>query len=92
MLSVFCRMGVPNSILTNQGAQFIGNLMQQLCKKLEIKIAPYHPQTNGNLERWHGTLVPMLKKSLEYKLERAKQIECALFTCRSALQGIAPLK
>ena len=87
LVDIFCRTGVPKKILTYQGTQFVGHLMQQLCKKLKVKklqTTTYHPQTNGCLERWHGTLVPMLKKSLENKLDWAKQLKYALFACGSA--------
>ena len=55
----------------------MGKLNQQLCRRLQIeklKTSAYHPQTNGCLERWHGTLVPMIKKSIENKLNWEKQI------------------
>ena len=41
-------------------------------------------QSNGCLERWHGTLVPMFKKSLEHRLEWPKKIKFALYACRAA--------
>lgn len=44
----------------------------------------YHPQTNGCLERWHGTLNPVIKKSIESKKDWEKQIKYALFAYRSA--------
>ena len=64
MVEIFSRTGVPQKMLTDQGSQFVGHLNQQLCKKLNIdKIQT----SNGCLERWHGTLNPMIKKSIESK-------------------------
>ena len=63
MAEVFSRIGVPRQLLTDQGSQFVGKMVQQLCRKLNIEklqTTPYHPQSNVCLERWHGTVVPML--------------------------------
>ncbi len=40
---------------------FAGHGLQSVCKMLEIEsitTTPYHPQSNGAVERFHGTLVP----------------------------------
>ena len=87
MAEVFSRIGVPRQLLTDQGSQFVGKMVQQLCRKLNIEklqTTPYHPQSNGCLERWHGTVVPMLKRCLEDKLDWSKQLKYALFACRCA--------
>lgn len=39
--------------------------MREMCVMLDIKqicTSPYHPQTDGCLERWHGSLKGMLRK------------------------------
>ena len=87
MVEIFSRTGVPQKMLTDQGSQFVGHLNQQLCKKLNIekvRTSAYHPQTNGCLERWHGTLNPMIKKSIQSKKDWEKQLKYALFAYRSA--------
>ena len=64
ILEVWSRTGVPREVLTDQGSQFTSKLMAQLCNKLmvkQVRMSPYHPQSNGALERFHGTLVPMVK-------------------------------
>ena len=61
MMEIFCRLGVPTKLLADQGSQFIGHLMKQLCKKMnieKIRTSAYHPEINGFLERWHGILTP----------------------------------
>ena len=63
MMEIFCRLGVPRKLLTDQGSQFAGHLMKELCKKMnneKIRTSAYHPETNGYLKRWHGTLTPMI--------------------------------
>uniref|UniRef100_A0ABD2WXN6 RNA-directed DNA polymerase n=1 Tax=Trichogramma kaykai TaxID=54128 RepID=A0ABD2WXN6_9HYME len=50
------RYGVPETITTDQGAQFEHELFRSLCKLLGInktRTTGYHPQSNGILERWH---------------------------------------
>ena len=58
--------------------------MSDLCKKLQIdkvQTSPYHPQTNGCLETWHGTLNNMIKKCMTCKLiGQGKSNMCSLLT------------
>jgi len=65
LLDIFARNGVLDTLLSNQGTQFMSILTTTLRERLGIKqlrTTPYHPQTNGSVERLHGTLVPMLRK------------------------------
>lgn len=58
------RFGPPIKIITDQGRQFESQLYQALAAVMGIEKArssPYHPQTNGKLERWHRTLKAALK-------------------------------
>ena len=87
MMEVFSRTGIPLQLLTDQGRQFVGALMDKLCRDLRIdklQCAPYHPETNGAVERMHGTLGPMLTKASQMGLDWVEQIPFALFALRSA--------
>lgn len=56
--------GIPKSILTDQGTNFTAELFKKTCDFLKIKqiwSSPYHPQTQGALERSHSTLKEYLK-------------------------------
>ena len=67
LMDLFSRHGVPREILTNQGTNFMSELLQELHKLLRIKsirTSPYHPQTDGLVERFNQTLKQMLKKVL----------------------------
>jgi len=58
-------LGCPLQILTDQGPNFESNLFQQLCRLMcvdKIRTTPYKPSTNGNIERFHGTMHSMLAK------------------------------
>ncbi|KAL0860200.1 hypothetical protein ABMA27_010507 [Loxostege sticticalis] len=56
--------GIPKTILTDQGTNFTAELFKKTCAFLKIKqlwSSPYHPQTQGALERSHSTLKEYLK-------------------------------
>jgi transposase InsO family protein len=47
------RFGVPNSIITDNGSQFIGRKFLEFCDKHHIRVdlaAVSHPHTNGQVE------------------------------------------
>lgn len=56
--------GIPRMILTDLGTCFTSDLFKQVTEIFKIKplfSTPYHPQTNGALERSHATLKEYLK-------------------------------
>ncbi|KAL4135986.1 hypothetical protein QTP88_007560 [Uroleucon formosanum] len=59
-----CQHGIPEIILTDCGTKFLSKLFKECCKLLEIEklnTTPYHPQTNGSLERSYRTLAEYLR-------------------------------
>ena len=55
--------GVPSQLITDNGTHFKNGLFQCLSKILGFKhilSTPYHPQTNGQTERWNATMRPKL--------------------------------
>ena len=61
----FCKYGVPTVILSDQGSHFRNQLMsniQNLIGYNHIYSTPYHPQTNGIVERFNSTFVPQISK------------------------------
>jgi hypothetical protein len=55
--------GVPSQLLTDNGTHFKNKLFQCLSNILgfeHILSTPYHPQTNGQTERWNATMRPKL--------------------------------
>ena len=67
VLDICCRFGVPKEIFTDRGSHFVNSLLKTVHKKLGIRhitTTPYHPQTDGMVERFNGTLKSMLKCSL----------------------------
>ena len=52
--NVFRLHGLPSSIISDRGPQFISTVWKSFCKRLRIKVSlstAYHPQTDGQSER-----------------------------------------
>ena len=65
---VICRYGVPSVLHSDQGSNFTSEVMKEVCSLLGIKrtqTSAYHPQGNGQTERFNRTLEAMLAKSVE---------------------------
>ena len=87
MMDMFSRTGIPLQLVTDQGAQFVGSVVTQLCSNLhieKIRTTPYHPEGNGVVERMHGTLGAMLTKASSEGLDWVGQVTFALFALRAA--------
>ena len=55
--------GWPEKILTDQGQCFEAEIIKSLCKEAKIekiRTCPYHPQGNGQVERFNKTLLNMI--------------------------------
>lgn len=55
-LKYACTFGFPKAILTDQDPVFTSTMFREVNKLFKTKhkmISPYHPQTNGSLERSH---------------------------------------
>ena len=64
LIKLFARVGIPQEILTDQGSNFTSQLLAELYNRLNIKpiqTSPYHPQTDGLVERFNRTLKAMLQ-------------------------------
>ena len=64
-MELFSRHGIPREILTDQGINFTSSLLQELYKMLgvtSLRTMPYHPQTDGLVERFNKTLKQMLRR------------------------------
>ena len=62
---IFCRFGICTTLLTDQGTHFNNHLMralQQLLGYNHILSTPYHPQTNGVVERFNASMVVQVSK------------------------------
>ncbi|KAK3100248.1 hypothetical protein FSP39_016927 [Pinctada imbricata] len=60
---VITRFGVPSIIHSDQGSQYKSKLFSDVCELLgiqKIHTTPYHPQSDGMVERFNKTLCNML--------------------------------
>ena len=60
---VVCRFGMPSVIHSDQGREFENKIMQELCLlggSHKTKTTPYHPESDGMVERFNRTLLMML--------------------------------
>ena len=58
-----CRFGVPTTIHTDQGPEFDSKLFKHLCQELgslKTRTLPFHPQSDGMVERQNRTILQML--------------------------------
>ncbi|XP_068684916.1 uncharacterized protein [Montipora foliosa] len=65
LIQYFSKVGIPDEIVSDEGSNFMSKLMAQLYEQLginKIKTSIYHPQANGLVERFNGTLKAIIKK------------------------------
>ena len=63
-------LGALARLLSDRGTSFTSSIIEELCKILGIQwlqTTPYHPQTNGLVERLHQTIKHMIGKLGEDK-------------------------
>ena len=65
---MFCRFGIPEQLHSDMGAQFQSKLIHEICKLLQIHkthTTPYHPQSDGLVERLNRTIQSMLATTVD---------------------------
>lgn len=68
LATLFTRVGFPKQIVTDQGTMFVGNTLKTLAQLVglqALQTTVYHPQTNGLVECFNGTLKMMLHNHFE---------------------------
>ena len=97
MEDFFPRYGIPTMIHSNRGTHFTANIFYVVCKKLSISHSyspAYHPESNGIIERQHGTLKSMLKKLCNGKQEQWEinlpSVLFAMRTSKNRTTGLLP--
>ena len=89
--------GLPEKILPDQGHNFKSQLVADPCKLMgmhKIQTSPYHPQTNGQSERFNSTLINMLgmlppEKKSEWK-DQIGTLAHAYNCTRNTAAGFSP--
>ena len=60
----FCRLGFPEIIHSDQGANFTSTLFSEMCRMLSIvktRTLPYSPASNGQIERYNKCVLDMIR-------------------------------
>ena len=87
---IFCRHGAPQELLSDRGANFLSEIVLEVCKLLNIKkvnTSGYHPQTDGLVERFNCTLSHMIAKCAQKNGSNwDKHLPFLLFAYRATIQ------
>jgi hypothetical protein len=73
--STVFHFGVPHSIITDNGTNFMSKEFKNYCESMRIKLkfaSIAHPKTNGQVEKANGLICNGIKKRLLSPLEKAK--------------------
>ena len=83
------RYGAPKKLLTDRGTDFLSDLLKGINDYfgiLKLNTTPYHPQTDGLVERFNGTLTNMLASYVNSsQTDWDVQIPTCLFVYRNAV-------
>ncbi len=74
---IILRHSPPRAIITDRGSNLTSALFAALYKALNVKhmkIKAYHPQTNGQTERFNKTVTEMIRKYIENGFEKWENI------------------
>ncbi len=86
LMCFFTKFGLPREIQSDQGTNFTSHQFQQIVKELGVQhilSAPFHPQSQGALERFHQTLKNMLRTyCIEHGSDWDKGVPFVLFAAR----------
>ena len=91
LIKMFSRVGIPREILTDQRSNFTSQLLSEVYRLLHIqpiRTSPYHPQTDGLVERFNQTLKAMLRRTAnEEGKDWDKWVPYLLFAYREVPQS-----
>ena len=90
---IFSVYGIPHEILTDNGTNLVSEAMETFLRPTKLRhrtTTPYHPQTNGKIERFNGTIGAMLTKYLYGKPVRMwdEYLLQAVFAVRIRLHSV----
>ena len=99
LMKFFTFVGLPKSIQSDQGSNFMSGIFQQVMYELGIKqykSSAYHPESQGALERFHQTLKNMIRSyCFDTEKDWDEGIHLLLFAVRESVQeslGFSPFE
>ncbi|XP_062551039.1 uncharacterized protein K02A2.6-like [Armigeres subalbatus] len=93
---IFGRFGMPEVLVTDNGAQLTSDAFEGFCETngiMHLKTAPFHPQSNGQAERFVDTFKRTVKKIQAGDLDEALDIFLSCYRstpCKSTPGGKSP--
>lgn len=97
LIKFFSLFGLPRTIQSDQGTNFMSRVFKQALDQLHIKHCTsscYHPESQGALERFHQTLKSMLRAfCLEFQKDWDEGVPMVMFAVREVVQeslGFSP--
>jgi len=70
--------GVAPRVISDNGPQFVAKDFKEFIRvagMTHVKTSPYYPQSNGKIERWHGTLKQeCIRPGVLFNLEDARRV------------------
>ena len=99
LVKFFTFVGLPKSIQSDQGSNFMSGIFQQVMYELGIKqykSSAYQPESQGALERFHQTLKNMIRSyCFDTEKDWDEGIHLLLFAVRESVQeslGFSPFE
>ena len=87
---VVSRHGAPKVLLSDQGGEFMSDLVKDICAYLitsKVNTTAYHPQTNGLTERFNATLCQIISIYVDLNQQNWDELlPLVLFAYRTAIQ------
>ena len=83
------RFGAPTYLHTDQGRSFESSLIKEICRLMGIvktRTTPYHPQSDGMIERFNRTLLSMLRMAaVDDETNWDLRIPCLMLAYRTSI-------
>eukprot|EP00698_Gefionella_okellyi_P012882 TRINITY_DN3500_c0_g1_i3.p1 TRINITY_DN3500_c0_g1~~TRINITY_DN3500_c0_g1_i3.p1 ORF type:complete len:624 (+),score=113.96 TRINITY_DN3500_c0_g1_i3:1771-3642(+) len=91
VFEIICRYGAPQKVLTDRAQNFRLLLIKeicQICDAKKINTTGYHPQTDGQTERFNQVIAQMLSHFIDEHQDNWDEfLPCLLFAYRRSLHA-----
>jgi transposase InsO family protein len=88
---IIYRFGIPQTITTDQGVQFVSSEFREFAESMGIKLfnsSPYYAQANGQAEAYNKIMIKLIQKKIDQKPKRWHSVlNEALWAYRMAPHG-----
>eukprot|EP00731_Ephydatia_muelleri_P032886 Em0024g430a len=95
LMTTFSRFGLPEIIVTDNGSQFTSDQFKTFCDEngiRHVRVAPYHPSSNGEAERFVKTFKRAFS-AMGNEKDPVRRLQQFLFSYRNTLHstlGVSP--